>query len=106
MNIKPYSIEKALERTKLHPDTTGRNLWVASKMLKKAIKRRSFYGEDYADIELTLYTSGTCFDDIYQIKTVITDLSDCYRKEGYSTYIEELTGASFETEGYRLTVFW
>lgn len=106
MNIKPYSIEKALERTKLHPDTTGRNLWIANKMLKKAIKRRSFYGEDNADIELTLYTNGTCFNEVCQIENVINDLSNCYKKEGYSTYIDELAGASFETEGYRLTVFW
>ena len=106
MKIKPYSIKKALERTELHSDTTGRNLWIANKMLKEAIKRGSFSGEDNADIELTFYTSGTCFDDVYQIKTIIDDLSNCYEKEGYSTYIDKLTGASFEIEGYRLTVFW
>lgn len=106
MTIKPYSIKKAMERTDLHSGKIDRNLWIANKMLKEAIKNRSFCGESDADIELTLYTTETNFEDIYQIEDVIDELSNCYEKEGYSTCIRELTGTTLKIEGYRLTVDW
>ena len=106
MNIKTYSIKKAIERTNFYSGRIDQNLWIANKMLKESIKRRSFSGENRADVEVTLYTSGVSFDDIYQIETIIDDLADCYKKEGYSTCIEELSGSLFKIEGYRLTVLW
>jgi len=106
MKIKPYSYDKALRRSSLMFEKSERNLWVANKRLKEAIKRSSFSGLCHADIELTFYSSDFYFDDIYQIESTMKDLKDVYKEEGYSVSIKKLIGTNLKVEGYRLEVNW
>lgn len=106
MNIKPYSYKKARKSTDMFRVKSEYHLWMANEMLKKAIKRSCLSGLDYADIELTLYTSGFNFDDVNQIEVTIKDLADIYFNEGYYTNIKELMGTEFKIEGYRLRINW
>lgn len=106
MIIKPYSYDKAVKRTNLLFEKSERNLWVANKLLKAAIKKSSFSGLSHTDIELTLYSSGFYFDNINQIEATIKDLRDAYKEEGYYVLIKELTGENLNVEGYRLEVDW
>jgi hypothetical protein len=106
MIIKPYSYDRAVKRTDVMSEKSERNLWMANKLLKAAIEKSSFSGISHTDIELTLYSSGFYFDDIYQIEATIKDLRDAYKKEGYYVSIEKLTGTNLKVEGYRLEVNW
>ena len=106
MKITPYPYNKAVERTQLYEYPSERNLWLANKILKKAIKRSSFSGLRHTDIEITLYSSGFEFDNEGQIYATVTDLKDMYDKVGYVARIRELTNGWRQINGYRLEVTW
>lgn len=106
MIVKPYSYDKAVRRSELYYEKSERHIWLANQLLKDAIKKSSFSGLRRADIELTLYSSGFCFDTVNQIDVTLRDLKDIYNKEGYGVDIMKITSGRCEVEGYRLEVNW
>lgn len=109
MIVKPYSYDKAVRRSELYSEASERDIWLANQLLKDAIKKSSFSGFRSADIELTLYSSGFCFDTVDQIDVTVRDLKEVYHEEGYGVIITEIKGfvnERSEVAGYRLEVRW